>query len=296
MNDKEENVITEIVDKVEKLKTMGLDMNTIKRLLIENFKILERFPPTIGECGTQYEVLQVAESGIKLAKLKELKDIKPYGSVGFGEKRIKCQYFIAENDCYIKHMDYFSAPIKYEEGDFGVDLNTLCEKYIGKNRPRKFVYADAWGEIIAQRKAWIKITNFVFACDNIHKMKVRDLITSLQESYHLTYLRKYDLVSSNFERFWEDLVNDYCKIAKKTLSDKEQWEMYMDGLKKICMIILKPQNLKQGIENCKEIMMMWSLEQDIVPAVMNKKGFPMFFDDVIREVYQMKAGGKNEVS
>lgn len=193
-------------------------------------------------------------------------------------------------------MDYFSTPIDYDESDFGADLNTLCEKYMGKNRKSKFVYSDAWGEIIAQRKAWIKITNFAFACDNMHRLKARDLITSLQESYHSSSLRKYDLVGEDFERFWGDLVDDYCKKANEPLSDEERWKIYTDGLKSICTIVLKPRNLKQGIENCKEVMMMWSLEQDVLPAVMNKKGFPMFFDDVIREVYQMKVGVKNEVS
>lgn len=87
MNEKEQKVVAEIVDKSEKLKEIGLDINTIKRLLVENFRILDKFPPTIGQLGTQYEILQISESGVKLPKLKELKGIKPYSYVGFGSKK-----------------------------------------------------------------------------------------------------------------------------------------------------------------------------------------------------------------
>jgi hypothetical protein len=282
----EEKLIDEIVEKTEKLKALGLDMNTVKRLLVENFKILDNLPNKIGDFGTKYEVLKVAESGVKLQKLKILKGIKPFGSVAFGEKKIKCQYFILDNDCYIKHMDYFSPSMTNNDTDFCADLNTLCNKYIGKSRSKKFIYEDAWGDILLQRKAWIKIANFVFACDNMHQIKLKNLIISLQEDYHATYMRKNELVDSNFDRFWESLINDYSSKAKKPLSDDEQWQIYMDGLHYICSIMLTQNNLKRSIEQCKEVMMIWSLEQTEVTAIMNKKGFPMFFDDVIREVYK----------
>lgn len=291
LNNDEEKLINEIIKKTEKLKAIGLGMETIKRLLVNDFKILDKFPAKIGEFGTEYEVLQIAESGVKLQKPKVLKGIKPFGKIGYGEKQIKCQYFILDNDCYIKHMDYFSPSMTSNDTDCGADLNTLCNKYLGKSSSQRFVYDDAWGDILLQRKAWIKIANFVFACDNMHQIKLKNLIISLQEDYHATYMRKNELVGSCFDRFWESLINDYSSKAKKPLSDEEQWQIYMDGLHYICSIILTRNNLKTSIEQCKEVMMIWSLEQTEVSAIMNKKGFPMFFDNVIREAYNSMFGG-----
>lgn len=87
LNNEEENIINEIVEKTEKLKAIGLGMETIKRLLVNDFKILDKFPTKKGEFGTEYEVLQIAESGVKLQKPKVLKGIKPFGNIGYGEKQ-----------------------------------------------------------------------------------------------------------------------------------------------------------------------------------------------------------------
>lgn len=281
MNSNESVLIDEINEKVQKLLELGLDMNTIKRLLVENFKILDRFPVSVGDYGVKYEVLQVAESGVKLPKLSVLKGIKPFGSIGFGGKQIKCQYFVIGNDCYIKHMDYFS-PILNTPEDFGADLNTLSQKYLNKERTSKFIYNDAWGEIVLQRKAWIKISNFVVACTNMHQIKTTMLIVKLQELWHFEECE----LDPYFEIFWGFLVDDYYKKTVKPLSEQERWNLYMDGLHSICRKVLDKNNLGISIDNCKDAMMMWSLEQTILPAVMNQKGFPMFFDNVIRDIYK----------
>lgn len=290
MNARENELVNELVKKVEDLKSLGLTMNTIKRLLVEDFRILDKFPAKIGEFGTKYEVLQMAKSGDKLSKPKVLKGVKPFGTIGIGDKNIKCQFFILGNDCYIKCMDYFSPNLELDEKYNEAPLGVLTKKYMPERKEvhKKFVYVDAWGEIVLQQKAWIKITNFVFACDNMYQFKVRDLILSLQEDFHASDIRKNELMDSDFSKFWDKLISNYCKKTKSALSDEERWQIYMDKLFSMCRTILTRNNLQKSIKQCKEVMMVWSLEQTIVPKILNKKGFPMLFDDVIKEVYAEK--------
>lgn len=143
----------------------------------------------------------------KLAKPKELKGIKQILSIEYIPKKCRCQVFILDNDVWIKHGDYFSETISPEPHELGMPLDYFAEKHLGKSRPKKFIYGDAWGSVVARNEAWIKIDNLVnevnsdkFVLDIINE------ITRKQERYH--DFEEYELSCSYMERFWENLVKE----------------------------------------------------------------------------------------
>ena len=139
----------------------------------------------------------------KLKKPKELHRIKPAFSVMYNPK-CACQVFIKGNDVWVKHRDYFS-PSMCEPEDYGKSLNQLCEKYMGRERPKKFIYEDAWGDVIARNEAWIKLEGLM---DDIARgVFPLDIVANIirqQEQAHS--METYELCCTYMERFWENTV------------------------------------------------------------------------------------------
>ena len=149
----------------------------------------------------------------KLKKPKELYRINPAFSVAYNPK-CRCQVFIKGNDVWIKHRDYFSSSlVSPEDRGLGLSLNQLCEKYLGKDRPKKFVYEDAWGDIIARAEAWVQLKNLmvdirtgVFALDIVAN------ILRQQEETHSMEI--YELCCTPMERFWEQVIFSLIKYQE----------------------------------------------------------------------------------
>lgn len=104
----------------------------------------------------EYAVLSI---GRNHKKPKELCGIKKFTSVPFNE--CKCQLFLNGDDLYIDHHDYFSPLWRPPADDIGKPAAYYLKKYFGQTKSEKFIYADCWGGIVLQSKAWLRITNFV---------------------------------------------------------------------------------------------------------------------------------------
>lgn len=139
----------------------------------------------------------------KLKKPKELYRINPVFSVAYNPKCM-CQVFLKGNDVWVKHRDYFSPSICVPE-DYGKSLNQLCEKYMGKERPKKFVYEDAWGDLVARNEAWIKLEGLVD--DIARRVFPLDIVANIIRQQELTHsMEMYELCCTYMERFWENTV------------------------------------------------------------------------------------------
>ena len=115
-----------------------------------------------------------------------------------------CQVFIKGNDVWVKHRDYFSPSI-CEPEDYGKSLNQLCEKYMGKERSKKFVYEDSWGDLVARSEAWIKLEGLM---DDIARgVFPLDIVATIIRQQELTHsMELYELCCTHMERFWENTV------------------------------------------------------------------------------------------
>lgn len=146
----------------------------------------------------------------KLSKPKELKGIKQAFSVDYILKKCRCQCFIKGNDLWIKHRDYFSEVQQPEPHELGMPLNYFAEKYMGKNRPKKFVYDDAWGSVVLRNESWICLHNLIPEIQSGRfQLDIINDIREQQEKYH--DFEKYELVSTDMERFWENIVKETKK-------------------------------------------------------------------------------------
>lgn len=144
----------------------------------------------------------------KLDKPKELKGIKQALSVDYIPNKCKCQVFVLGDDVWVKHGDYFSPSMKVEE--IGAPLDYLVNKYTDKTKGKKFVYGDAWGDIIERQEAWIRIDNLMSEINSgKFELDIVNEIRSQQEKYH--GFDEYELCCSDMERFWEKLVNGLKK-------------------------------------------------------------------------------------
>ncbi len=146
----------------------------------------------------------------KLPKPKELKGVKQAFSVAYIPKKCRCQCFIKDNDVWIKHRDYFSKVQKPEPHELGMPLNYFAEKYMGKDRPKKFIYDDAWGSIVLRNESWIILHNLIPEIQSGRfELDIINDIREQQEQYH--DFEKYELVSTDMERFWEGVVKESKK-------------------------------------------------------------------------------------
>lgn len=139
----------------------------------------------------------------KLSKPKELKDVKQSFSVNYNPK-CKCQGFIKDNDVWIKHRDYFSSIFKPSDNDIGRPTEYILNKYFNKSRSLKsFIYPDCWSSVILRNEAWICIKNLLLHI-NEFELDIRDDILHKQEQYEK--FKKNELLSSDMERFWENVI------------------------------------------------------------------------------------------
>lgn len=150
----------------------------------------------------------------KLKKPKELQGIKQIFSLEYIPKKCRCQIFVKNNDVWVKHRDYFSCEGEPEPHEIGMPLNYFAEKYMGKNRPRKFIYEDAWGSVVLRNEAWITIKDLLTDIkSNTFQLDIIREIRRQQEQYH--GFEEYSLCSTDMERFWEKLVNELAEQAKE---------------------------------------------------------------------------------
>lgn len=142
----------------------------------------------------------------KLKKPKILSGIQQAFSVDYIPGKCRCQVFIHKEDVWIKHRDYFSEVYKPTMEELGRPLNYFVEKHLCKNGPQRFIYDDAWGAVVLRNEAWIVIEGLLaevrtnkFPLDIVRKIREQ------QERFH--GFEKYELVSTEMERFWERLVD-----------------------------------------------------------------------------------------
>ena len=137
----------------------------------------------------------------KLVKPKELDGIKQLDSVTYIPKKCVCLLFIKGNDVYIKHRDYFSPIFVTEET--GTPLEFITNKYLGKEKGKKFIYGDAWGSIVLRNEAWIKLENLVVDIkNNVFPVRLKDNILRQMEAYH----EFTNMITGYMERFVESVI------------------------------------------------------------------------------------------
>lgn len=146
----------------------------------------------VGKMG--YFVLEI---GKKPTKPKELKGMKPIGTVSF-LNRAACQFFVVGDDLFVKHTDYFSPSYRRDE-DIGTPLEYRARKYGISEKKNKFVYPDCWGDIVIRQVAWLKITNIMPLVRRMNPVQVGMEICRLMCEYH-----KFDRLNDpEWQRFWE---------------------------------------------------------------------------------------------
>lgn len=156
----------------------------------------------------------------KLAKPAELKGIKQSFSADYIPKKCSCPCFVAGNDLWIKHRDFFSAQhIPSDIKDNGTPLTYRAKKYFDMDLDgkEKFIYNDCWGGIVLRNEAWI-----VFR--NIKQALIRnenDLSQTLVEMFSKTdFCKKHsidylDLINSDWQRFFEETARKYNTYIMK---------------------------------------------------------------------------------
>ena len=124
----------------------------------------------------------VLSSGKNHKKPQELCGIMEFASVSFG--KCKCQLFLKGDDLYINHHDYFSWSWRPPADDLGKPTTYYLKKYFGIARPEKFCYADCWGDIVLQNKAWLRITNFVPMVKILNAPQIAKKVWPMIREYH----------------------------------------------------------------------------------------------------------------
>lgn len=155
----------------------------------------------------EYQVISFRKWGEpKLIKPTILKGIKGF-SIDWIPKKCTCQYFIKDNDIYIKHRDYFS-PSYCRPEDIGTPLSYRIKKYnIKSGYKDNFIYPDSWGDIILRQEAWLQIKNVIPLLNIFNYNQVSKMIVDKMEQY-----LKFSL-DLEWERFYEKI----CKNVQSTL-------------------------------------------------------------------------------
>ena len=142
----------------------------------------------------------------KLSKPKELKGVNQSFSVDYIKNKCKCQIFIKDNDIWIKHRDYFSSIYKPTIDELGKPLNYFAEKFLGKQRPKKFIYGNAWGSVVLRNEAWIILKDLLIDIKNdIFILDILNNILRQMEEYYK--IEKYKLCCTDMERFLERVIS-----------------------------------------------------------------------------------------
>lgn len=153
----------------------------------------------------------VLSSGRNHQKPKELRGIRKFASVSFG--KCKCQLFQNGDDLYIDHHDYFSQSWRPPADDIGKPTTYYLKKYFGISKPEKFCYADCWGDIVLQNKAWLRITNFVPIMKILNAPQIAKKIWPMIREYHSWSPYEHN---TDWERFLEAVTG----AAKEYLNEQ----------------------------------------------------------------------------
>ena len=156
----------------------------------------------------------------KLAKPAELKGVKQSFSADYIPKKCSCPCFVAENDLWIKHRDFFSAQhIPSDIKDNGTPLTYRAKKYfdmdlVGKE---KFIYNDCWAGIVLRNEAWIVFRNIKQAFIRNENYLSQTLVemfskTDFCKKHSIDYL---DLINSDWQRFFEETARKYNTYIMK---------------------------------------------------------------------------------
>ena len=137
----------------------------------------------------------------KLNKPKEIRGIKRAFSVDYIPKKARCQCFIKNNDVFVKHVDYFSPAI-IEPEMVGEPMDVMMTRYIGRDRPKKFIYGDSWGCVVLRSEAWIAIRGLMTT--KKHPLDQVNEIINQQARLHDD--DPANLICTDMERFWEGVV------------------------------------------------------------------------------------------
>lgn len=160
----------------------------------------------------QYEQYSFRKYGQpKLDKPKELKNVKAVGSAVFVPKKCNPQIFLKDNDVWIKHTDYFSNIWRPPVGErTDMPLSYYANKYFGKSKKEKFIYADNWAGIVLRNEAWLCIRDLIPLCNwrEINDVQIAQMILDSQKEK----LRFSD-IDLEWERFWENVV----KVVRKEI-------------------------------------------------------------------------------
>lgn len=141
----------------------------------------------------------------KLKKPKELKNIKESFAVDYIPKKCKCTVYIVNNDIWVKHRDYFSSSVELEDEDIGAPLSVLCNKYLNNDKNKKFIYDDAWGDIVLRNEAWLCVENIVnYAKENLPYKVVYEVI---REQERINGFEELELMGTDMERMWDNIFN-----------------------------------------------------------------------------------------
>lgn len=150
----------------------------------------------------------------KMQKPTELKGIKQAFSADFIPKKCACQCFLKDGDLWIKHRDFFSASHKPDPEDIGAPLPYRLNKYFGITKSEKFIYADAWGDIVLRNEAWIVFRGFENCVKRDRHPPVRSMVKAFLQSGEMK--RNYiTSLSNDWTRFFENVCNEYTKYLNK---------------------------------------------------------------------------------
>jgi len=171
-----------------------------------DYKSSLRCPFLLGGDKVKFRIHSLKKYGQpKLEKPKELSAIKQAFSIDYIPRKCSCQVFTKGEDVWIKHKDYFSETYEPTMEELGMPLNYYAEKFLGKDRPKKFAYEDAWGAVVLRNEAWIVIEGLM---KEIKSGRFQlDIVREIREQQERLHgFEKYELVSTDMERFWEKLV------------------------------------------------------------------------------------------
>ena len=150
----------------------------------------------------------------RMIKPKELTNIKERFKVDFIPKKCKCNCYVSGNNLWIKHRDFFSEEMKYEDSDFGTPLEYRVSKYLGRYKSSKFIYADSWGGIVLRNEAWIVFENLLdkillFNNENLlarEMLKVFSKYHKVEETY---------FCGGDWEHFFEKIATEIYLVLRK---------------------------------------------------------------------------------
>lgn len=141
----------------------------------------------------------------KLSKPTALKGVKSNFSIAYNE-HCACPVFVLGDDIWLKHRDYFSSSFVPSDGEFGVPLEAIANKYFNIDKKSKFIYPDAWGDIVLRNESWICIQNLLHHV-RINPSRMNLLGKILKQQAELLGFKESDLYGSDMERFYENLLD-----------------------------------------------------------------------------------------